>query len=281
MRTIGPVPAKGARATRLGDTGPDAPPGAHRVWQVRSKRRGAAAAGLGPVRPGSGLRLTIRLLAGLALAAVAAQGAVSAAADRVAAAALTQSLGGEARVTVTALPFWQLARGRFQHLTVTAQNLRTGTLDIRALRADWRDGSVRMAALRAGRPMADWLGGGRLTVHLTLTPRALLDALPPTGALRITRLGLRPPGAWVDGRVALGELHLEFRALGTLRVIDGGDVLVFRVTTLHAGPLVLRSSLGIPVVDLRQTPLRSLLWVTGAHVTATGIDVELTNRPHA
>lgn len=264
----------------MGETGPAV--AETRRWSAWYRTAPAAPRGVGPGpsrSPWRHVRTLAGLLAGLCLVAVVLQGAVSAAAARVAAAAITRALGGHVDVSVSALPFWQLAQGRFQHFSVTARDVRDGSLSIARLDAQWTDGSVRMAQLRAGQPMQKWVGGGRLDVHLFIHPDALLAALPPTGSLKITALELKPPGAWVVGRVRFGELSLPFRALGTPEVIDGGDVLVFRVTILHAGPLALRSSLGIPVVDLRQTPLNKVLWVEGARVGAKGIDVELTNRP--
>ena len=264
----------------MGETGPAVTE--TRRWSAWYRTTPAPSRGVGAgpsLPPWRHVRRFAGIAAGLMLFAVVAQGAVSAAAARVAAAAITRALGGHVEVSVTALPFWELAQGRFQHFSVTARDVRDGSLSIARLDAEWSDGSVRMADLRAGRPMQKWVGGGRLDVHLFIRPDALLAALPPTGSLKITALELQPPGAWVVGRVRFGELDLPFRALGSPEVIDGGAVLVFRVTILHAGPLALRSSLGIPVVDLRQTPLNKVLWVEGARVGANGIDVELTNRP--
>jgi hypothetical protein len=260
-------------ATRLGGTGPAAWP-ARRTEPPARPPAAARGASLVGARAALGA-----LLAALALAA-ACQGAASAAAARIVAAAVRERLGGGAvTATVVALPFWQLAQGRFQHLSVRGVDVRGGRLAIAQMRADWRDGRVDVRALEAGRPLRSWVRGGRLVVRLTLGPAALVRALPRTGTLTVTRLSLAPPGVRVYGRLRFDGLDLPFRAFGEPRVVDAGNVLVFLVTAVRAGPFALRSALGVPVVDLRRTALGGALWIQGAHVGRRAIVVVLCNRP--
>jgi|GEM_PF-5274892 len=241
----------------------------------RPKRPPAGRARRGALR-------AVSVVAGGALLATAvfagAQGVVSTAAARIASSALERELGGHVAVSVSAMPAWMLTQGRFQYLSVEGKGLRSGDLRIARLVAHWRNGRVSLAALRRGAPIGAWLTGGRLAVRLWLAPAALLAVIPQSPALRVTSLRLAPPGVWVDGRIRIGELTLPFRALGSPQVVDNGQVLVFRVTKLHAGPIVLRYALGIPVVDLSHTPLHPVLAIDGASVGAKAVQVELVNR---
>jgi len=225
------------------------------------------------------LRRLLALCLALLTVGAALQGVTALAVGTVVAGAVEQQLGGHVTARISALPFWQLAAGRFEHLTVAGQNLRSGDLAIAQMRAEWAHGRVDMAALEAGRPIADWLSGGRLTVTLVLGASALRRAAPHRGTLSVTAIRLEPPDVRVTGRLRFDGLDLPFRATGRPDVVDGGDVLVFLVTVVNAGPIVLRSALGQPVVDLRRTPLSGVLWITGARVHRDGVVVELANRP--
>ncbi|MCL6594601.1 MAG: DUF2993 domain-containing protein [Firmicutes bacterium] len=216
-----------------------------------------------------------------AVAGVGVQGVVSAAAGRMLAAAVRAQWGGRVTAQVVAVPFWQLGWGRFERLTVRGRGLRSGALRIARLDARWDGGRVDLAALAQGRPLAAWMRGGRLKVRLDIGADALRRILPRSGAVTLTGLGLAPPGVWVQGRLRFDELDLPFRAFGRPRVVDGGEVLVFLVTLVHAGPIVLRSGLGVPVVDLRHTELGGALRISGARVEPWGVRVELVNRRSA
>ncbi len=207
------------------------------------------------------------------------QGAATMAVGRIVASAVERRLGGSVRADVRALPFWQLMSGRFDHLTVVGKDLRSGDLAIAHVQATWSDGQVDMAALERGEAPRAWIQGGRLRVEIDLTASALRAIAPRSGALEVTRLTLRPPDVLVSGRLRFDGLALPFRATGRPAVVDGGNVLVFLVTVLNAGPIVLRYALGLPVVDLRRTALSGALWVTGARVERDHVVVVLASRP--
>lgn len=258
--------------TRLGGTGP-APWPVRRAYAPVSPRTRSGGGGA------SGLRRALAVLIGGVAAGALVQGVAATAAARIVAGAVERSLGGSARAQVGAWPFWRLASGRFQHLTVTGKNLRSGDLAIARMRASWSDGRVDMAALEAGRPLGAWIRGGRLTVRLWLDPTALRAVAPRGGALEVTALRLRPPDVLVAGRLRFDGVNLPFRATGRPRVVDHGAALVFLVTVVSAGPILLRSALGVPVVDLRRTALSGVLWITGARVEHGAVIVDLANRP--
>jgi hypothetical protein len=233
-------------------------------------------------RPGRGPTLLGRLVALVLLALVAGivvPGAAASAVGRIVAGAVEAQVGGQVRAEVRALPFWQLGRGRFQHLTVVGEDLQSGALTIASLRADWSDGRVDMAALEHGAPIAAWAKGGRLVVQLTIGARALDAIVPHRGALAILGVRLAGPDAIVHGRLRFDGIDLPFRAVGRPAVVDDGSVLLFRVTVVSAGPLALRDALGLPVVDLRRTPLWGALWIVGARIARNRVVVTLANRP--
>jgi hypothetical protein len=256
-------------ATRLGGTGPAA-------WPVRKVYAPPPARTL---VGGRGLRRALTALTGLIAALALAQGLAATAAARIVSSAVQGRLGGSVHAQVSAWPFWRLGSGRFQHLTVVGRNLRSGGLAISRMRAVWSDGRVDMRALEAGRPLGTWIRGGELRVRIWLGAASLLAAAPHGGALEVTSLRLRPPDVLVRGHLRFDGLDLPFRASGRPRVVDGGDVLVFLVTLVNAGPIVLRYALGLPVFDLRRTALSHVLWISDAHVTADGVVVDLANRP--
>jgi len=203
-------------------------------------------------------------------------GLTALAASRVATAALARALATpHVRVTVVAAPFWTVVQGRFRNLEVLAYDGRAGRLAIAKLTASWHNGRIDLKALEAGRPFRAWAGGGPIRVTLWLRPSALLAGLPRTNAMQMTSIELRSPDAVVRGWLAVGTLRLPFSAVGRPAIADGGRLLLFRVVHVNAGPITLRSALGIPVVRLTASPFDPVLRVTAARVAANAIVVEL------
>lgn len=218
----------------------------------------------------------LKLLAALAIAYVALSGLASLTASRLAAAALQRSLSARrVTVSVSATPFWELLRGRFGSLHVVAYDVKSGTLSIARITARWQDGQVNLGRLARGLPFRTWAGGGPIRVTLEMTPAALMARLPHSSVMRITSMRLVPPDLDVRGEIAVGELRLPFEAVGAPAVAEAGRLVLFRVVRVHAGPISLRSALGIPVVDLNGSPLYPALRVAGATVGRRDIIVRL------
>lgn len=229
--------------------------------------------------PGVLLRRLVRIAEGLFLAAViyaVLAGLTALAASRVATAALARALATRhVHVTVFAAPFWTVIQGRFRKLEVLAYDGRAGRLAIAKLTASWQNGRIDVKALEAGRPFRAWAGGGPIRVMLWLRPAALMAALPRTNVMHITSMQLKSPNAVVRGWLEVGTLRLPFRAVGRPAIADGGRLVVFRVMHVEAGPITLRSALGIPVMRLAASPLDPVLHVTAARITSQAIVVQL------
>lgn len=197
-------------------------------------------------------------------------------ASRVASAALTRSLHAKrAQVSIRAFPFWELFAGRFGSLHVVAYDAVSGRLSIARVSATWQRGAIDLRPLSQGKAFRAWAGGGPIHVTLWLKPAALMAQLPHGGPLKITSIRLKAPDAEVRGRITVGELRLPFMAVGVPAVAEEGRLVLFRVIQVHAGPIALRSALGIPVVDLTHSPLYPTLHVESASVGRSGIIVRL------
>ena len=209
-------------------------------------------------------------------------GLTSLVASREAEGALARALHARrVNVSITAYPFWQLFFGRFATVRATVDGASGGDLAIARLTATWRNGAIDFASLERGGPFRDWATAGRIRVTLWLRPTALMTRLPHGRVMRITAIHLRAPDVDVRGEISVGELRLPFTAVGVPAVAQDGRLLLFRVVRVHAGPIALRSALGIPVVDLTHSPLYPTLHVEAAHVTRRFMVVELAGRGEA
>ncbi|MCL8208154.1 MAG: DUF2993 domain-containing protein [Actinomycetia bacterium] len=219
------------------------------------------------------MRTVFRVLVGLVVLVAAAQLVVPTALAGELAQALEPLTGPGSRDTVklAAIPFWELASGRFQDLQVTTVNGSAGPLKVAWFSADWQDGGVDPAAW-FGRHQLVVTRTGRLTAQIRVDGAALAAILADSGRVTDPTVTVRPDGLVVAGRVNLGALQGPVTMRGNLVIAPNGRQLLFVPTSVDGYALPFGAS--IVVFDVSRLGLPFAVRLTGVRLVPP--DVELT-----
>jgi hypothetical protein len=209
----------------------------------------------------------------LVILAAAAQIAVPTVVANELAQTLQSFTGPESRDTVelAAIPFWQLASGRFQDLRVTTVNGAAGPLAVAYFSADWQNGGVDPTAwfedhrLVVTRP-------GRLRAQIKVDGAALAAILQDSGHVADPTVTVQPDGIVVTGRVNLGALQGPVTMRGNLVIAADGRQLLFVPTSVDGLELPFGAS--IVVFDVSRLGLPFAVRLTGVRLVPP--DVELS-----
>jgi len=177
-------------------------------------------------------------------------------AARAVTATVAQNLHAQARVALAG-PFWQIAQGGFQDLS-----LRTGAFTyqgyrLQALSLAWRNGRIDLSSLVGGQLRV--LRAGRLTLAVTLDQaslradlaKGLQGALPSGAAGAPPTVAIAPGGITLDGSVTFLGLPVRYRIDGDLVLQRGGQVLAFQTRDFNDSVLHLPA---LPVLRMSTLP---------------------------
>jgi hypothetical protein len=196
-----------------------------------------------PIRLG----LPLLLLSISALAAAALQVYVPRVAAGAIRSAVAENLHTTAQVAVQG-PFWQLAQGGFQALSLQVGPSLYGGYRLQSASLNWRGGRVDLQDLLAGRLKV--LRSGRLRLRLVMTETALAaavaaslrQAMPQTAAGSMPTIVVSPQRITLRGRITFLGMPVRYTVDGNLVLQQKGDVLAFQAhdfndSTLHLPPL--------------------------------------------
>ncbi len=138
--------------------------------------------------------------------------------------------GPKPSVAVSAVPFWEMASGRFQDIYVNAREAELGSLVIQQLTLNWQNGGVALGPLEKGHLVVK--EPGRLTLRIVLRDSALSAFLAKKGTLSNPRVVISPTGVQLKGRILLGQSYVPLDTSGPLVESSDHRQLIFHPTNI-------------------------------------------------
>lgn len=138
--------------------------------------------------------------------------------------------GSPPHVAVTAMPFWELASGRFQDIYVRATNVTAGPMQIASAQLNWQNGQVGVAALMGGHLAIRKTG--KIDIRIRLNEQALANFLATQGKMQHPQVTITPKNVQIKGRMLLGGVYVPMNTTGTLVVSNDRQKLIFHPTVI-------------------------------------------------
>ena len=130
-------------------------------------------------------------------------------------------------VQVTAIPFWQMASGRFQAMELRAHNVRVAGVLVDAISVRWTKGQIRLT--RRSPFGFRVVRAGTVTGSVVMGGSALAGLFDQTGIMQGTRVRIANRELAVSGVLRLDGRRLPVDVRGGLRLVpgQGGRVLFY------------------------------------------------------
>lgn len=173
-------------------------------------------------------------------------------------------------VSLTAIPFWELATGRFEDLYVDASNVNAGPLKVQSARLNWANGQISVPDLIKGRFAI--VRPGHVDVRIRIDGAALAAVLAQHSPVQNAEVTITPQNVRIRGRILLGGVYLPLDATGTLVVSSDRRHLIFHPTVIDGINLPMMTD--IEILDLTKLQLPVPLVITSVvleqdHVVVT------------
>lgn len=193
----------------------------------------------------------IRVFIGLVVAVAVLQWAVPRTVAGLVAEQAARADGGvKPVVDITAIPFWELADGKFEDVYMAAHNISVDGMQVAGVRLDWRNAQLAPGALWQGR--LEVAKPGQLTVTIRVDQVAMSQFLATKSPIQHPVVTISPQGVTIVGAVTLHGITLPVNASGTLEVSPDRQKIVFHPVSFDG--------LAIPVMtDLTLVDLSSLV----------------------
>jgi hypothetical protein len=156
-------------------------------------------------------------------------------------------------VTVTAVPFWELASGHFQDLAVRMHSVTVNGLDIAAVQLHWFDGGLNLAALAKGRVVVTRPGRFMMTVELT--NHNLSSLLLREKAFTDPTVTVTSGGIDVQGSLTLGHEVVPLNAVGAITESPNHEALFYHPERIDGLRLPLLTNVQLLNLDSVTLPL--------------------------
>lgn len=180
--------------------------------------------------------------------------------------------GPRPRIEITALPFWQLAVGRFQQLSAQGHDLRWHGIEASAFRLSWSDGQITPKSSKSGWNVARW---GRIQGSLAIAPKTLAEIIDRSGLVSQSRVVLHARTISVTGTVHLGGKAVSLSTQGPLTLGAGGTTVTFHPKLV--GLVAIPVTTSITVFNLSELRLPVALRIVSIQLSPTAIRVQFTN----
>jgi hypothetical protein len=161
-------------------------------------------------------------------------------------------------VEVSAVPFWQLASGRFQLLVIDAHDVKIKGVDIEGVKLSWVDGQVALDG--HGQPVRV-VKVGRLSGAVILSQQDLARLVDREGLLQDSVVHIERGTMRVAGQLSLVGHRMPLRVDGRLSIENGGEALWFTPQQLDGAAVPLTTT--IHVLNLAQLKLPLAVRLTG------------------
>ncbi len=170
--------------------------------------------------------------------------------------------GPKPAVVIQARPFWELFRGRFNDLTIAANNAQVRSLVVRHVYLNWTHGGISISSLEKGRIKVSH--PGRVRMRIVLTGSELSSFLAKQGSIIRPQVIIQPSGVSLKGEISLGGSAVPLNTEGKLTVSPNHEALIFhpsridglaipvltKVQLLNLSAMKLPISMGIDAVKL-------------------------------
>ncbi len=181
--------------------------------------------------------------------------------------------GPKPTVAVSAVPFWELAGGRFQDIYVSAREAELGSLVIQQLRLNWQNGGVALGSLEKGHLVVK--EPGHLTLSIVLKDSALSAFLAKKGTLSNPRVVISPQGVELKGRILLGQSYVPLDTSGPLVESANHRQLIFHPTNIDGLKLPVLTD--IQLLNLSTMKLPLALTIQNVHLERHQLAVTVGN----
>lgn len=161
--------------------------------------------------------------------------------------------GPKPAVVINAIPFWQLASGKFQDISVSAKSATVGPLAVSRADISWSNGQVSVAQLTRGHLKVEQ--EGQVRIQIQLDEKALSALLKKQGQVKDPEVTVKPGGVGIKGRLLLGGTYLPLNTQGTLVVSSDHKSLIFHPKSIDGLNLPLMTDMEIFSMDKLKLPL--------------------------
>ncbi len=157
-------------------------------------------------------------------------------------------------VQVTAIPFWQMASGRFQSIAMRAHQVRVAGVSMQAIDVRWTDGQV--ALRRRSSYGLCVLRAGTIAGSVVVGSSALAALFNQTGFIESTRVNIAHRQLVVRGVVRLDGRRLPIDVSGRLMFTRGrGGRVVFYPRSVNGRALPGPMSMNLFIMSQWRLPL--------------------------
>lgn len=195
------------------------------------------------------LTIAIALVAGVALLQ---WGVPQWTASYLATQAKTIDHGVKPQVAITAIPFWELAQGKFQDIYVKAKNVPLGPITSSETIINWQDGQVSVSNLLKRHRLVI-THRGHIAVTIMIDGPAIASVLAKDGPIKNPHVTITPKALNVSGKVLLSGVYLPLTATGTLSVSSNRQQIIFHPTSVDGINLPLMTN--VVILDLSKQKL--------------------------
>ncbi|MDA8193963.1 MAG: LmeA family phospholipid-binding protein [Thermaerobacter sp.] len=161
--------------------------------------------------------------------------------------------GKRPQVTLAAIPFWELASGRFQDLFMKSQAIRLGPIEVASAQLNWQNGQVAVASLMKGRLAI--VKSGRVSMSIRLNGQALADFLAKQGKIQNTRVTVTTRDVRIQGRMTLAGVDVPVDTTGTILISADRSRLIFHPTVIDGINLPMMTDVQILDLSTLNLPL--------------------------
>jgi hypothetical protein len=171
-----------------------------------------------------------RLVLGLA-GLVVAVGGLQWAVPRWTAQLLAQQLarvdgGAKPQIAIDAIPFWELAWGRFQDMYLRATDVQAGPVSLSEVQVNWENGQVNVRDLFHGRLAVQ--KSGQLAVRVAVSAHALDRVLQSAHTFMHPHVTIGRRTITIAGAVRVHKMTVPLVARGRLEISPNHQAVLFR-----------------------------------------------------
>lgn len=138
--------------------------------------------------------------------------------------------GPRPSVAVSAMPFWELADGRFHDVSINASQVTVQNFVVQHVHLTWTNGAIALGPLEKGHLKVD--KPGHLSMTAVLTGPALSRFIARQGSISNPQVAIKPSGVSLKGRIKLGGSSVPLDTRGTLVESQNHQALVFHPTSI-------------------------------------------------
>ena len=181
--------------------------------------------------------------------------------------------GPRPTIEVSAIPFWELASGKFQWVVIRGHDASFSGVVVKSFGLDWQDGQIGLG--NHGQPIRV-IRVGHLKGHVNISAEEIARLVDERAILQHSTVSLASGAMTIAGVLALDGRRVHLAVRGPLVIADGGESVTFRPQELNQAKWPLTTTITVLKVSQLKLPVR--LALTRLQISHEGLSLSFQNR---